>query len=333
MKAHFPEPAATLYFGGGTPSLVPPLVLRNLVNEIELTPGAEVSLEANPEDVNERTIEQWIEAGINRLSLGVQTLDDSQSPRLGRRHRAAQVVQVLRDVARTDLRSWSVDLLFGLPGQSTGELRDDLEELLSFDPPHVSLYGLTLEPGTVLQREHAQGRLRLPHEDLWAEQYELVVTLLNNAGCERYEVSNFARDGHRSQHNEATWRGGYYAGLGPSAHGFHPDGTRSVNPGSMEDWLTGTRLEQPSPHQAAIDLVLSTLRHVDGLPLDVLRHRTTHQLDLDALESLFDSGLLVLEAGHLRLTADGFPIADGITLRVVRALQRPSATEHCGQRA
>ncbi len=319
--------AHSLYFGGGTPSLCPPELLARMVAAVPLEPEAEITLEANPGTLLPERVAAWREAGINRVSLGVQTFDPRFAHLLNRGHTVAQARELVSMVAGGGFRSWSVDLIFALPGQTLADLEQDLRAILELDPPHVSLYGLTFEEGTPFGRAAEQGRLLPPDPELWRAQYDHIVDTLEAGAWERYEVSNFARPGHRAVHNEAVWRGGHYAGLGPGAHGFEPTGHRTVGTADPEAWaerFTATR-ELPSPAEAAIDLVLSTLRHQDGLPLALLRERTGMQVRERALRALLDPPagaprLLTLEGGSLRLTRAGFPVADGLVARVADAL-------------
>ena len=319
--------AHSVYFGGGTPSLAPPELIRQILDVLPCQENAEISLEANPGDLSEARIDAWRALGINRLSLGVQTFNPAFAHLLNRGHTAPQSRALADRVAEAGLRSWSLDVIFGLPGQSLDDLRLDLDQMLARSPPHASLYGLTFEEGTPFGRAAASGRLVGADPDLWRLMYDHVTEALEAAGLERYEVSNFAVPGHRSAHNEAVWRGGYYAGLGPGAHGYEPSGHRTVNTASPEAWMSAPleSRQLPTPAEAATDFVLSTLRHRDGLPLDALRARTGHRVRLERLAPLLHPGrgcepLLAREYDALRLTRAGFPIADGLVERVVDAL-------------
>lgn len=319
--------AHSVYFGGGTPSLAPPELIRQILDVLPCQEGAEITLEANPGDLSEARIEAWRALGVTRLSLGLQTFNPDFAHLLNRGHTARQSRALAERVARAGLRSWSLDLIFALPGQSLDDLRVDLDEMLALEPPHASLYGLTFEEGTPFGRAAASGRMSAPDPDLWRAMYDGVTEALEAAGLERYEVSNFARPGHRAVHNEAVWRGGFYAGLGPGAHGYEPSGHRTVNTMSPEAWLSvpSETRALPTPAEAAADFVLSTLRHRDGLPLAELTARTGYAVRLERLAPLLrPSGghapLLTHDGRSLRLTRAGFPVADGLVERVVDAL-------------
>lgn len=315
-------PPHSIYFGGGTPSLAPPEVILAVLEALPRGPETVVSLEVNPGSLDRGRLEELVAGGVNRMSLGLQTFTERHARLLNRAHTVGQARELASVVRSLSLESWNLDLIFGLPGQTLAELDADLDALLDLDPPHVSLYGLTYEEGTPLTAARDAGRVTELDEELWVEMYDRVVARLGDAGIERYEVSNFARPGHRSVHNEAVWRGGHYAGLGPSAHGFQPDGTRTVGHRDWARW-TGDLLgeaELAEGEQAAVDFVLSTLRHVDGLPLDELARRFGFRVGEGTLGRLAHGGLAAVHGRALRLSHAGFRLADAVTGAVVEGL-------------
>jgi len=318
----FPGEAHSLYFGGGTPSLVPPQFVERIIQTIPLSNKAEVTIETNPGTVDLHDLQHMKEIGVNRLSIGVQTFQPHLAHQLNRGHTALQSRKLLEKLPQLDLASWSIDLIFALPGQTLQDLTRDLQLIRDLNPPHVSLYGLTFEPNTPFFHALQKGQLREIDEELWWQQYQLIVQELSKGGWHRYEVSNFAKPGHRGRHNEAVWRGGSYCGLGPSSHGFAPGGTRTQNHPSLELWYSDPLgvTETPSPPEAARDLVLSSLRHENGLSLDLLKHRSGHLVDTAQLHPLFSSAYLKIENDHLRLEHAGWPLADGIARKVIEAL-------------
>ena len=324
-----PGTAATLYFGGGTPSLAPARVLASLIAALPLERGAEVTVEVNPGSVDEQGLRDLIDVGVNRLSLGIQTFSPRHARLLNRGHSVADAAALLRTVERLPLLSWSVDLIFALPEQTLAELDHDLDTLIAGAPPHVSLYGLTVEPGTPLERGVASGRIAPLGDEQWRRLYDRIRSRLRDEGYDRYEVSNYARPGHRSRHNEATWRGGHYVGLGPGAHGFLPSGMRTENHGPVDAWLADPCGKQtvPTSEEAAVDYILTVLRHTDGLCLDTLVQRTGQAVSAAVLRPLVAAGLLDLSDGVLRVTDRGVPVADGLVRRVVGGLH-PADTEH-----
>lgn len=215
------------------------------------------------------------------------------------------------------------------------ELDADLDALLEVGPPHVSLYGLSFEPGTPLTRLRDEGRVQAADPDLWADMYDRIVERLEAAGYERYEVSNFAQPGHRARHNEAVWRGGAYAGLGPSAHGLRPDGVRTLRATDLAAWRAQPAglVERPAPREAAVDRILSTLRHEAGLDLAALCADTGHLPDADEIGRLIRGGALRAGAGRLQLPPGAFSVADGVVRRLVDALRPAAPTAHTPKRA
>ncbi len=323
----FAGDAHTVYLGGGTPSRLPPEALARLLTNLPTVPGAERSCEANPEDLTDAWLQGAIEAGIGRISLGVQTFVPHVARRLGRAHTSAQATDAARRLARAPLRSWSIDLIFAVPGQTLDDLRSDLDTILSLGAPHVSIYGLTVEPGTPFASARRRGRLPDVDPDLWRDMYDQIVSVLGGAGLQRYEISSFARAGHRCDHNALYWADRPYMGLGPGAHGYAPDGTRWHNTPDLRGYLAADtapgRIEHPSGEVAAMDLLVAGLRGIDGVTLSRLEARTGHRPDPRIVEILIEGGLLIPDPARLALTSRGFPLADAVVDRLVRAL-RPS---------
>jgi putative oxygen-independent coproporphyrinogen III oxidase len=321
--AAFQGKAHSLYFGGGTPSLAPPSILAQIIESMPLSDQAEVTVEANPGSIDSGGLCALADAGVNRLSIGVQTFNPEHARRLGRGHTVHQANALLQRVSTLGFMSWSMDLMFGLPDQTLHQVEEDLDVLLSFAPPHVSLYGLSIEPSTPFKAAQQAGNLRLPEGDLWREMYDCIVETLETAGLERYEVSNFAQPGHRAVQNEQVWRGGHYAGLGPGAHGFLPSGARTVSHPDLEQWFSNPDPQQsiPSQHEAAIDFILSTLRHTDGLCTKSLREQTGFGLNPARVQALTNHGVITCASGYICLSHDAFPVADGIVRAVIEALE------------
>ena len=212
----------TIFFGGGTPSYMPPEQVARLLESVSkafaLSPDAEVTLEANPGDVTGPALESWRQAGVNRLSIGVQSLDDSLLTLLGRRHTAAQAQAAYGLAVASGLENVNLDLMYGLPSQTLERWRDTLEGVLELSPLHLSLYALTLEEGTPLARWVEEGKVPDPDPDLAADMYGLARELLGRSGYDHYEISNWSVAGRRCRHNMAYWLNGQYLGVGPGAH-------------------------------------------------------------------------------------------------------------------
>lgn len=312
---------ASACFGGGTPSLTPAGELARLVEAFGVVAGGEVSMEANPGDLGgdaAGTMAAWRDAGVTRLSLGVQSLDERVARRLGRAHEARDARRLVEAAQRGGFRSVSFDLIFGVPGQTLADLDHELGEALALAPDHVSLYGLTIEPDT------AFGRRGVPaaDEDLWRAMYERAVERLALAGLDRYEVSNFARAGHRSRHNEHYWRARPYVGLGVGAHGWQPDGVRTANGPDVDAYLAAADprgpSERPGPEDLAAELIGSTLRHVDGVDRALLRAHTG--LDVRVPEVLIRGGQVTLVEGRIVLAPVAFAVADLVASRLCGGL-------------
>lgn len=268
----------TLYVGGGTPSRLAGPGIARLLDLIRTRAGiaadAEVTIEANPDDVTDAAARAWHDAGVNRVSLGGQSFDPAVLEWMHRTHDAdqlARAVATLRDAGIADV---SVDLIFALPASLQRDWPGDVERALALEPTHVSLYGLTIEPHTPLGRWHSRGHVAEADDDAYEREFLSAHRTLSAAGFEHYEVSNFARPGHRARHNSAYWRGVPYAAAGPSAHRF--DGaTRSWNIAAYTHWRDRLgRGESPiagsealSPENRAAERVYLGLRTSDGLEL------------------------------------------------------------------
>lgn len=228
VKDGWEGPADSVYFGGGTPSLLPPASIERLIRAIDqrlgLTADAEISLEANPGTVDLATLRALRDAGINRLSLGLQSLDDHQLHRLGRLHDRTAGLTSVELARKAGFANLSVDLMFALPGQTPDQIDRQVGDYLQLDVEHLSCYGLTAEEGTPLQRQIAAGELELPDEELYRDAFLQIDRRLGDAGYRHYEIANYARPGFECRHNLRYWERRPYLGLGAGAHSFRADG-------------------------------------------------------------------------------------------------------------
>ncbi|MBI2171998.1 MAG: radical SAM family heme chaperone HemW [Chloroflexi bacterium] len=219
-----PQQVGTIFFGGGTPSYLPPQHIQRLMDtaraSFHLLPDAEATLESNPGDVTPERLAAWRQAGINRLSIGVQSLDDGLLSLLGRRHTSAEAVQAYRNARAAGFTNVNLDLMFGLPRQTLAQWRDTLAPILDLRPEHLSMYCLTLEEGTPLWAWVRSGAVPEPDPDLAADMYLLAQELAEAAGYDHYEISNWALPGYEARHNLAYWRSQPYLGVGPGAHSY-----------------------------------------------------------------------------------------------------------------
>lgn len=229
-----PSPFTTLYLGGGTPSQLSPEALSRLFafvgQHIQLTQDAEVTIEANPDDVTPEWITRLRQTPVNRISMGVQSLDDNILRTLRRRHTARQAIQAVRLLQNAGYANLSLDLIYGLPGQTLQQFTADVAQLLALGIPHLSAYALQFEEGTALYRMRQTGEVSEADEELSLSCYQRLIDLTSEAGLEHYEISNFARPGFRSRHNSSYWNDSPYMGLGAGAHSYAPQaGRRSFN--------------------------------------------------------------------------------------------------------
>jgi oxygen-independent coproporphyrinogen-3 oxidase len=322
-KRYFLGSAHSLYFGGGTPSMAPPSIIAELIAKLPISNKAEITVEVNPGSIDIAGLDKLRAVGVNRLSLGVQTFNSSHVKQLGRSHTVEQAHRLLMQVNKVGFRTWSFDLMFALPEQTLDDLNHDIDTLLDYAPPHVSLYGLTIEPGTAFATAQAAGKVKTPEAQLWRDMYDTIIKRLGDAGIERYEVSNFSKPGHRAIHNESVWRGGHYAGLGPGAHGYLPSGERTTTHRDLDIWFDDPhpKLESTTGIESAVDLVLSTLRHVDGLSRQRLQTATGFRVPEYTISTLSKHGLIAASRDYIKLTENGFPIADGVVKELTQSLE------------
>lgn len=308
-------PIDTLYFGGGTPSRLGGDGVARTIAVLDRwfarVPDAEVTLEVNPDDVTAEAASVWQAAGITRASLGSQTFDPTALAWMRRAHTAAQVghaVDALRGAGIADL---SLDLIFALPDHLPRDWRRDVCHALALEPTHLSLYGLTVEPGTPLGRWAARGEVAEADEDRYADEFVVAHELLAAAGFDHYEVSNFARPGHRARHNSAYWRGVPYLGLGPSAHGF--DGARRRwNASAYAEWVR--TLDAGHDPLAGDESIDGDARVAESVYLG-LRTRDGLQLvpeDGARVGRWVDAGWAELDGERLRLTVAGWLRLDAL---------------------
>jgi oxygen-independent coproporphyrinogen-3 oxidase len=315
----------TAYFGGGTPSRLGPAgvskLLETIRKRIEIGAGAEVTLEANPEDVSDEAVAAWRDAGVNRISLGSQSFDDGVLAWMHRSHDATAIERAVDAIRRAGIDNVSLDLIFALPAELDRDWPEDIRCALALEPEHLSLYGLTVEPHTPMGRWQARGELIESPEESYEAEYLYAHQALSDAGFEHYEVSNFGRPGRHSRHNSSYWSHSAYAGIGPSAHEF--DGvTRRWNAAVYRDWERAVSCgEDPL---AGSEVVAGDSRVAEEVYLGLRSSRglTLGQQEIDRVASWIDAGWAVLDtAGQIRLTALGWLRLDALAadLTLVRS--------------
>ena len=311
------ESLETVYLGGGTPSLLPPESIRTiLLDVLHSTPSldaVEVTLEANPENVTANAARAWRSAGVNRVSLGAQSFDDRVLEWMHRTHDAAQIARAVKHLRDAGVDNISLDLIFALPESLERDWDRDLDHAIALAPSHLSLYGLTVEPRTPLDRWISRGAVQAPSDDRYADEYLRVHERLAATGYAFYEVSNAARDGRRSRHNSAYWSGRPYLGVGPAAHSF--DGrARRWNHSAWEAYRSVIAAgespvesrEELTEEQRQLEHIYLGLRTAEGIPSSALSR------PLPPSSALFEQGWLLTDGSRLRCTPSGWLRLDSL---------------------
>ncbi|MDB5707036.1 MAG: coproporphyrinogen oxidase [Sphingomonas bacterium] len=322
----------SIFFGGGTPSLMPPETVAAVIGAAEkawgFAPDIEITLEANPSSVEAARFADIAAAGVNRVSLGLQALDDDALKFLGRAHDVSEGMAAL-DTAQAAFERVSFDLIYARPGQALADWEAELARAIGFGTEHLSLYQLTIEPGTRFATEAAAGRITIPDGDSAADLFEATRTITAAAGIPAYEISNHARAGAESRHNLTYWRYRDYAGIGPGAHGRR-GGLATVRRKKPENWMTaiernrhGTESEEPlAPHTRATEALLMGLRLREGVDLARIARlgETTiaDLIDWPAATRLEEQGLLLRAGDRLHVTEAGMLLLDAILPEIVR---------------
>ncbi|MBD5557729.1 MAG: radical SAM family heme chaperone HemW [Desulfovibrio sp.] len=316
----------SVFFGGGTPSLLPPrivgVILDRLGRHFHLGDKTEITLEANPESLRGRNVvPDLLSAGVNRLSIGIQSLDEAMLRTLGRPHKAQDSLQAVFAAREAGCANISMDLMWGLPGQSVRQWLQTLKDAVRMSPDHISTYGLTLEPGTQMELECEEGRLVLPPERDQNIMFMEGAAYLEAQGYLHYEISNFARMGFQCRHNLGYWDGLDYLGLGPSATSTIA-GRRWTNPASQRAWdnmvRTGALGKSPevlTPTVRVLELIMLRLRTANGLRLKSYRELTGRDFLRDnqrLIQALHENGLIRIRNGYLRLTRSGMLVSNAI---------------------
>ncbi|MFH1159209.1 MAG: radical SAM family heme chaperone HemW [Pseudomonadota bacterium] len=318
-----PRRIASVFFGGGTPSLMEPETVAAVIGEADrlwgLPDGTEITLEANPTSAEADSLRDFRAAGVNRVSLGVQSLRDDALKKLGRQHSAAEAVSAVRAAARIFDR-YSFDLIYARPGQSVADWERELGEALEYAGGHMSLYQLTIEEGSAWHALYRKGGLKLPDENAAADMFELTQRKMEDKGLPAYEISNHARAGEESRHNLVYWRYGDYAGIGPGAHGrLTLDGGKWATCAHKipELWIKLVKDQGHGSHPFELidffgrgqEMLMMGLRLREGFSLDDFQKETQTPLQQfvnpQILRGLLDEGLLELTNRHIRATAAG----------------------------
>jgi len=314
-------PVATIYIGGGTPTALSLTQLEKLLNAVAplLEPGAEFTVEANIENATREKLLLLQKYGVNRLSLGVESMHDEILASMNRHHTAKEAVETVRLAQILGFKNINVDLIYGLPETDLSIIREDLNKMLALNVDHISTYALLVAPHTVFFAHHVAE----PTQEVAREQYDLILTTLRRAGYERYEVSNFARNGKQSKHNLVYWNDEEYYGVGLGASGYL-DGVRYTNTKNLTKYLAGNYIDQKETITPLIEeenFLMLKLRLAHGFTKADYRERFDTEFNAkykEEVERLVKKGLLIDEPERVRCTDDGIMLLDYVLLHLYK---------------
>jgi oxygen-independent coproporphyrinogen-3 oxidase len=298
--------ADTVFFGGGTPTRLDPELIARILRAIPVSESAEITIECNPDDVTVEMMNTYVDAGVNRISMGVQSMVNHVLASLGRTHDPANVVRAVNAARAAGIRSINLDLIYGVHGESVDDWRTTVERAIEMNPTHISAYGLTVEAGTPL----ADDPSRHPDDDDQADKYVLVDDLLCAAGMYNYEISNWALPGHECRHNQVYWSQGNYTGFGCAAHS-HLDGRRWWNMRTPERYIDA--VQKGESVEAADEVLDDATRAREALELSL---RTSQGVPAGTLDTVFLEGLVTVVGERIVLTRKGRLLANEVSLRL-----------------
>ncbi len=320
------EPVGTIYFGGGTPSLLENAqlesILRALQQHFSISDDAEITLEANPDDIDAQKLSGWKQAGINRLSIGIQSFFEEDLQWMNRAHNATQAYRCL-SLALEQFGNITIDLIYGSPGLTDDKWKRNVATAIDLGIPHLSCYALTVEPKTALDSMIRSHKSKAVNSEDQARHFLLLMDWLQQAGYEHYEISNFALPGHRSRHNSSYWQGKKYLGLGPSAHSFNGTdrqwniANNALYIQSLKNDVVPFELETLTETQRLNEYIMTGLRTLEGINLSYIRQRFgkwAEESIRKASRTHIDGLLLEEKGSQLRLTGRGKLLCDGITV-------------------
>ena len=325
LQKNYPEneTVETIYFGGGTPSLCTKEEVKTIITSIQssfnVAENAEITLEANPDDITEEKLLDWKEVGINRLSIGIQSFFEEDLKWMNRAHTSQQAVDSLQ-LAVKQFDNITIDLIYGTPQLTNEKWKHNVDTAISLNISHLSCYALTVEPKTPLDKMIKQHKSEDINPDKQSEQFLLLMQWLAEAGYEHYEISNFAKPGWRSRHNSSYWQGKNYLGLGPSAHSFNGT-SRQWNVSNNNNYIESIgkgiipfKKEVLTETQKLNEYIMTSLRTMEGLQLQVASNelRAASKELLSKSQKFINAGLMRLENNSLVLTREGKLLADGI---------------------
>ena len=321
---------STIYFGGGTPSLLTADALASIIkcihDNFKIEANPEITLEANPDDLNEAKLKELKRIGINRLSVGIQSFDNKLLKFFNRAHDAEMAKNCIAAAKDIGFENISVDLIFAAPNQTIAALESDLDQMIALAVPHVSIYGLTIEKDTVFGKWFEQNKLHPLDDDNAARQLELIMKMLEASGYEQYEISNFCQPGFRSRHNSSYWHGQKYLGIGPGAHSFNGH-SRQFNVANNVRYINFLTNDEPSysvekltRNEQINEYILTQIRLQEGIDCNELKSKFSYDLKKERIaliKELESRNMIESDKNYLRLTSNGKLLADFITEKLI----------------
>ena len=316
----------TIYIGGGTPSVIDSKYIKEILSEIKqnfkISSDVETTIEVNPGTVNETKLQDYKDAGINRLSIGLQSTNDNTLERIGRIHTYEEFLNTYNLARKIGFRNINVDLMLALPEQNMEELTDGLEKVIELKPEHISIYSLILEEGTTLYKEIEEGKYVLPDDNMERKMYWKTKKMLENTGYIHYEISNFAIKGFGSKHNLSCWNGEEYIGVGAAAHSY-TNNVRYSNIGNIEEYINnfenGKAIDNFVFHEKQTneskmkDYMILGLRKIEGINIDIFKNKFFQNplyLFRKELKQLINEKLLIVDGNYIKLTDKGLDLAN-----------------------
>lgn len=317
----------TVFFGGGTPGYIEAELLDSILSALRLSCGiasdAEITIETTPQSISESKASKWLSAGINRISIGIESLNDHELQAMGRDHSAEAAIEGVRLASKSGFENLALDLMYGLPEQTLDSWKETLNALFALKPKHLSSYGLTIAQNSPLLLRYPRDSSKYPDEETYVQMYELLTDCSKEAGLEQYEISNFAIPGYESRHNLSYWRNQEYLAFGVSAHRYYR-GKRSSNFRSLKRYMRSYTEDESSeiiePGLKLKEAVFLGLRLSEGLDLSGLKERYGFDLLKDRKEKIEEFqkyGLLELSDGRLRLSRKGFLLSNSVMAELI----------------
>ena len=323
-KSFFPTETeiTSIYFGGGTPSILENAELKSLLDSVhehfQVSLNVEVTLETNPDDISERKLDAWKAIGVNRLSIGIQSFQDRELKLMNRAHNATEAIKAISLARRAGFKNITIDLIYGTPDSTLQDWEENLQAAIDVSPEHISAYLLTIEPKTALAYRINKTEVVLPEDELIEGQFTTMLRMLSDAGYDQYEISNFAKPGFASRHNSSYWEGKSYLGIGPSAHSFFSP-VRSWNIANNAKYIRSLNAGKVPSEQEILTLtdifneyVMTGLRKASGISLDQLRELSPEANWRHILTKWEQQGALILVENRAKLTLKGKLISDTV---------------------